>query len=173
MPSSTGINTGRRDTQQNKTNPICNGKNSVAMKENKNRGQWSKHTMVGALPTNTQPIQRRWAHDQEIQRVWFGKGGGGGKSLFSVSSQGLFQKCFAGMAFFLKEVVDSWDHLMHIKKVGSEKPQGPIHSNEGERLIARLNKREIFHVTSSGRKIIHQACSVVVVGGQPTVGGQL
>ena len=44
---------------------------------------------------------------------------------------------------------------MHIRKVGSEKPQGPIHSNEGERLIARSNKRENFHVTSSGKKIIH------------------
>ena len=38
--------------------------------------------MVGALPTNTQPIQRRWAHDQEIQRVWFGKEGGGEEPIF-------------------------------------------------------------------------------------------
>ena len=32
-------------------------------------------------------------------------------------------KCFAGIAFLLKEVNTSWDHLVHAIRVGGESPQ--------------------------------------------------
>ena len=36
-PLPQSINTGRIDTQQDETKPICNGRNSVRIKEDKNR----------------------------------------------------------------------------------------------------------------------------------------
>jgi len=92
---------------------------------------------------------------------------GGKESIFGFLLRPLLGKCSTRIAFRPKEVVDSWNHPMHAKKVGNEKLQGLIHSNQGERLIARSNKKENFHITSSGRKRIHWACPVVVVNGQP------
>ena len=78
---------------------------------------------------------------------WRGK-----RAYFSFQPGPLLGKCFARMAFCPNEVVDGWDHSMHAREVGKEKPQGLIHSN---RLIPRSNKREICHVISSRRKRIH------------------
>ena len=54
--------------------------------------------MVRALPTYTQPIQGRWAHDQEIQKVWFGKGGGG-RVYFRFLARASFRNALLGWHF--------------------------------------------------------------------------
>ena len=48
---------------------------------------------------------------------------GGKKPIFGFQPGPLLGKCFAGMAFFPKEVVDRWDRSMRAREVGNEKPQ--------------------------------------------------
>lgn len=124
--------------------------------------------MTGAPPTCTQSIQDKLAYGPWIQRVWFDGGGGGWEAYFQFLTSDSFREMLCWMmAFCPKEVVNGQDHSIYATEVGKEKPQGLIHSNKGERLIRRSNKREICHVTSSGIKRIHWACQVVVVDGQP------
>ena len=65
-----------------KTKLTCNGRNGVGMKENKNREvveqAHNDRSTTNLYPTNTREVGP-WSRDLE-----------GGKSLFSISSQGLF-----------------------------------------------------------------------------------
>ena len=59
---------------------------------------------------------------------------GGKEFIFSFQPGPLLGKYFAGMTFCPKEVVDSLDHLMNARNVGSEILQSLIHSNKREGL---------------------------------------
>ena len=95
----------------------------------------SKHI---APPTYTQPIQEKWVHSQGIQRVWFGRGGK--EPIFSFQPGSLLGKCFVGITFCPKRMVDSWYYLMHAKEVSNKKHQSLICLNNRERLITKSNK---------------------------------
>ena len=52
--------------------------------------------------------------------VWWG----GGNGLFLVSSQALFWEMLCWDSIFAQiQVINDWDHLMHVREVGKEKPK--------------------------------------------------
>ena len=48
------------------------------------------------------------------------------------------------MAFFLKEVADSWDHLMHAIEVGSARPKPLSTEARGERREEDQTKKDFI-----------------------------
>ena len=109
--------------------------------------EWKK-TIAKSSGTNTQQpkhhqlVPNQYKKSGPIVKGFRGCGlvKGGKEPIFSFQPGSLLGKCFVGMTFFPKRMVDSWYHLMHAKEVSNEKPQSLIYSNNRKRLITKSNK---------------------------------
>ena len=75
-------------------------------------------------PEHHQPVLSQYKESGHTVKGFRGCGlvEGGKEPIFCFQPGLPLGKCFVGMTFCPKEVVEGWDHSMHVREVGSEKP---------------------------------------------------
>ena len=101
--------------ERNRTNMLRQerrGRQTQKIAEQTQKGQGT----TNLYPTNTREVGPRSRGFRRRGLVVGGKGG-----LYLVSYRNFFwERYLVGMVFYLKKVINSWDHLMHAIELGSE-----------------------------------------------------